>query len=83
MSSHQRIKSPLLCSFILLELLSNNASTCQELPFRPVAGIRGALRIPDAAGAYRGIRATMEQPRAVIGLDHYGRVPLEYGGERL
>jgi hypothetical protein len=59
----QRIKSPLLCSLILLELLSSNASTCRELPFCPVAGIRGALRIPDAASAYRGIRATMEQRR--------------------
>jgi len=26
---------------------------CRELPFCPVAGIRGALRIADAAGAYR------------------------------
>jgi hypothetical protein len=38
-----RIKSPLLCSFILLELLSNNASTCQDLPFCPTARIRAVL----------------------------------------
>ncbi len=40
LNPNPRIKSPLLCSFILLELLSNNASTCRELSFRPVAGIR-------------------------------------------
>jgi hypothetical protein len=45
------------------DLVSNDDETCRELPFCPVAGIRGALRIPDAAGAYRGIRATMEPHR--------------------
>ena len=64
------IKSPLLSSFILLELLSNNASTCRELPFCPVAGIRDLLGIPDAAGAYRGIRANIEQTSVRKGLDH-------------
>jgi hypothetical protein len=41
--------------------------------FCPVIRIRGALRIPGCAGPYRGIRATMEQPPAGIGLDHHGR----------
>jgi hypothetical protein len=31
----------------------------------------------------QGIRATMEQPRGHIGLDHYGGVPLGCGGKRL
>jgi hypothetical protein len=65
-----RIKSPLLCSFILLELLPDNANTCRELPFCPVARIRAALRIPGCAGPYRGIRANMEQTSMRIGLDH-------------
>jgi Diol dehydratase reactivase ATPase-like domain len=68
-----RIKSPLLSSIILLELLSNNASMCRELPFCPVARIRALLRIPSGAGPYRGIRANMEQTSACTGLDHYGR----------
>ena len=68
-----RIKSPLLCSLILLELLSNNASTCQELPLCPIARIRAALRIPSSAGAYRGVRANMEQTSMCTGLDHRGR----------
>jgi hypothetical protein len=37
-------------------LVSDDVGTFRELPFCPVAGIRGALRIPDAADAYRGIR---------------------------
>jgi hypothetical protein len=49
-----RIKSPMLCSFFLLELLANNSNTCRELPFCPVACIRAALRIPGYAGPYRG-----------------------------
>ena len=68
--TNPRIKSPLLCSFILLEVLSSNASTCRELPFCPVARIRAALRIPGCAGPYRGIRANMEQTSMRIGLDH-------------
>ena len=68
-----RIKSPLLCSILLLELLSSNVSPCRELPFCPVARIRAALRIPGGAGPYRGIRATTEQPSMRIGLDHCGR----------
>jgi hypothetical protein len=71
LNPNPRIKSPLLSSILLLELLSNNASTCRELSLCPVAGIRCALRVPDAAGAYRGIRATMEQPSMRIGLDHF------------
>src|SRR5690242_9240115 len=66
-----RIKSPLLYSFFLLELLSSNAITCRELPFCPVARIRAALQIPGGAGPYRGIRANMEQPSIAKGLDHY------------
>jgi hypothetical protein len=77
-----RIKSPLLHSIILLELLSNNASTCRELSFCPIAGIRGALRIPGGASPYRGIRATMEQPSVRIGLDHHGRGRLRFDPER-
>ena len=68
-----RIKSPLLCSFILFELLLSYADACRELPFCPAAGIRGALRMPDAAGACRGIRANMEQTSACTGLDHHSR----------
>ena len=69
--AHQRIKSPLLHLIIISELLSDNAITCRELPSCPVAGIRDSLRIPDGTGAYRCIRATMEQPSADKGLDHY------------
>jgi hypothetical protein len=76
------IKSPLLCSILLSELLSNNDSTCRELLFCPVAGNRCALRVPDAAGAYRGIRATMEQPWAGIGLDHWAEVVRGAAGRR-
>jgi hypothetical protein len=81
---HRRlVKSPLLCLILLLKLLSDNASTCRELPFCPVAGSRAALRIPGGAGPYRGIRATMEQPPMRIGLDHCaesvsGTVPRGY-----
>ena len=60
----------LLCSFILLELLSNKTTTCRELSFCPVADIRDWLGIPDAAGVYRGIRANMEQTSMRISLDH-------------
>jgi hypothetical protein len=77
------IKSPLLHSFLPSNLVSDDADTCRELPFCPLAGIRGALRIPDAGGAYRGIRATVEQTSLCIGLDHYGRGRLGRGGERL
>src|SRR6202012_4800113 len=66
-----RIKSPLLCSFILLELLSNNASTCRALPFCPVVRIRTALRVPDGVGPYRGMRANMEQTSVRTGLYQY------------
>ena len=60
------------------DLVPTDADMCRELSFRPAAGIRDSLRIPDAADAYRGIRATMEQPRAGIGLDHHSR---EYLGD--
>ena len=56
-------------------------STCRDLPFCPVARVRAALRVPDGADAYRGIRATMEQPSAGIGLDHHGRGRLSRGAE--
>jgi len=61
------------------DLVSADADMCRELSFRPAVGIRDSLRIPDAAGAYQGIRATMEQPRAGIGLDHHSR---EHLGDR-
>ena len=51
------------------DVVSNDVETRRELPFRPVAGIRSALRIPDAAGAYRGVRATMEQTWADVTRD--------------
>ena len=44
------------------------ATTCRSVRL-PVS--EGWLWIAGAAGAYRGIRATMEQPSAGIGLDHY------------
>src|SRR5690348_18510816 len=72
-----RIKSPLLYSFFLLELLSSNAITCRELPFCPVARIRAALRIPGGAGPYRGIRANMEQPSIAKGRSEERRVGKE------
>lgn len=78
-----QIKSPLICSFISLELLSSNASTCRELPFCPVACIRAALWIPNGAGAYRDVRANMEQTSACMGLDQCGRGCLGHGKERL
>jgi hypothetical protein len=46
-----------------------------------VADIPGALRVPDAARAYRGIRANMEQTSLCIGLDRYGRGCLGGGRE--
>jgi hypothetical protein len=55
------------------ELVPDGADTCRELPFCPLAEIRDSLRIPDAAGVYRGIRANMEQTSAGIGLDHHSR----------
>ncbi len=70
-----RIKSPLLHSFILVEMLSFNAGTCRELSFCPVADIRDWLGIPDAAGVYRGIRAKMEQTWVRKGLVQ-GALPL-------
>jgi hypothetical protein len=57
--------------------VSNNASIYRELPFCPAARARSALPIPDNAGTYRGIRATVEQPAADIGLDHHGRGRLD------
>ena len=49
--THDRqLMSPLLCSLILLELVSCNASTCRELPFCPAARIRVALPVPGCAG---------------------------------
>src|SRR2546426_3617242 len=68
-----RIKSPLLCSILLSELLSSDNDTCRNLPFCAVAPIRGRLRIPGAAWAYRDIRANMEQTWMRTGLDHHGR----------
>jgi hypothetical protein len=73
LNPNPRIKSPLLCSLILPELLSDNASAYRDLPFCAVARIRAALRIPDNAGPYRGIRANMEQTWIRTGLDHCGQ----------
>lgn len=42
MGQNGRIKSPILCLFILSELLQNNASTCRELPFCPVSLVRAS-----------------------------------------
>ena len=64
-----QIKSPLLGSIFLPELLPSDAGTCRYLPFCAVARIRGGLRIPRAAGAYRDIRANMEQTWVCTGLD--------------
>jgi len=75
-----RIKSPLLCSYFASELAPVGTDTCRQLPFYPLAGIRGVLPMPDAAGAYRGIRANMEQTSARTGLDHHGRRCLRSGG---
>ena len=66
---NQRIKSPLLHLILLSELVSNNASTYRELPFCPIACIRAALWIQSCAGVYRGVRANMEQPSVLTGLD--------------
>jgi hypothetical protein len=57
------------CPLVVGDSHGQSASTCRELPFCPVARIRAALRIPDGAGAYRGIRANMEQTSMRIGLD--------------
>jgi hypothetical protein len=64
-----RIKSPLLSSILLPELLPSDDSTCRYLPFCAVTRIRGGLRIPRTTGAYRGIRANMEQTSDPRGLD--------------
>src|SRR5260370_36278930 len=61
------------------DLLSGDADAYRGLPFCPVAGICGSLRMPDAARAYWGIRANMEQTSVRTGLDHHGRGRL---GER-
>lgn len=68
-----RIKSPLLCSFILSALLSNYIGKYRGLPFCTVARLRGVLRIPPDAGAYRDIRANTERTSILKGLDHYER----------
>jgi hypothetical protein len=71
---HQRIKSPILSLITLPDLVLSNAGTCRYLlPFCAVAYIRGELRIPRAAGAYRDIQANMERTSMRKGLDHHGR----------
>jgi hypothetical protein len=67
-----QIKSPLLCSHLLFEIVLSYAGTCRELPFCPVAGMGVPLRMPGGAGAYRDIRANMEQTSVRTGLDHCG-----------
>src|ERR1039457_3765778 len=77
-----QIKSPLLSSILLPELLPGDDDTCRHLPFCAVARIRGGLRIPRAAGAYRDIRANMERTWMPTGLDHHGRARLNHGRRR-
>ena len=74
-----RIKSPLLSSILLPELVPSDDETCRYLPFCAGARIRGGLRIPRAAGLYRDIRANMERTSLRTGLDHHGRGPLDRG----
>jgi hypothetical protein len=66
-----RIKSPLLCSEIPRYYLRLCARTGEDMALT----CKKAYRIMTAdASPYQGIRATMEQPWVVIGLDHYGNV---------
>jgi hypothetical protein len=76
-----RIKSPLLSSIIILELLSSDDNVYRYLPFCAVARIRSGLRIPCSAGAYRDIRANMERTYGAKGLDHHGRLLPGCGAE--
>jgi hypothetical protein len=70
---YPQIKSPLLNSILLFELMLSDDDTCRYLPFCAAGCILGRLRIPGSAGAYRDIRANMEQSSLRAGLDHYGR----------
>jgi hypothetical protein len=79
----QGLKSPLLSSILLPELLPDDDGTCRYLPFCAVARIRSGLRIPRAAGAYQDIRANMEQTSMRTDLDHHGRECLGHGGEAM
>ena len=64
-----QIKSPLLNSILLYELVPGDDDKCRDLPFCAVACIRGGLRIPGADGAYRDIRANIERTWMRTGLD--------------
>ena len=44
-----------------------------DLPVRAASSQTGCRIVPAATGPYRGIRATMEQPPRLTGLDHCGR----------
>ena len=59
----RRLRSPLLCSILLSELVSRDAGTCRELPFCAVARIRGGRRIPRAPGPYRTSERTWSEHR--------------------
>ena len=76
-----QIKSPLLYSSLLPELVLTDAETCRDLPFCAVACIHSMLWIPRAAGRYRDIRANMERTSMRIGLDHPGRRGLVMAGK--
>jgi len=55
------VKSPLLCSILLLHLVSSCAATCRDLPDCTASHESGGRAVPAAAGPYRDIRANMEQ----------------------
>jgi len=74
-----QIKSLLLSSILLPELVPGDDGTCRHLPFCAVARIRGGLRMPRTAGLYRDIRANMERTSMRTGLDHHGRGQLDHG----
>jgi hypothetical protein len=76
-----RIKSPLLYSILLPELVPTDAEICRDLPFCAVARIHSGLWIPRAAGGYQDIRANMELTSMRIGLDHPGRRRLAMAGK--
>jgi hypothetical protein len=58
-----RIKSPLLGSILLPELVPGDDGTCRHLPFCAVARIRGGLRVLRTAGLYRDIQRTWSEHR--------------------
>jgi hypothetical protein len=57
------VKSPLLCSILLLCLVSFCAEACRDLPDCTAGHESGCRVMPAATGPYRDIRANMEQTR--------------------